>query len=385
MQELCREGRELGLRGSALRQAVGQVDSHLAPPERGSLLASVGRRWKIKVHTSLSPTLPTHLIASTPPKNKIILGTRGSELALTQTEMVTRLLLEQHPHLTVERKIIQTAGDKRPDLRFVDFGSGPDAAPDKGIFIKELEIALEAGEIDAAVHSLKDVPSDLASPFTLTAFLERAAVEDVLVTREPHNLDSLPKGARVGTSSVRRARQLQWLRPDIEIVEIRGNVPTRVKKVLGADGLDAVMLAAAGLLRLGLLNAALSRIHIDGQTVHAWVLEADQFLPAAGQGAIAIETRAGDDATQQIIRTLNHADTEIRVTAEREFLCAMKAGCQTPVGARTWVTGGDLHMAVRLFSEENPKAAPLELQHTESIHHPKALGAELARRIQTQA
>ena len=350
-------------------------------PRLGSLLATVRRPWKI----SGSTDFPNSNLMAHAPKTSIILGTRGSELALTQTDMVTLLLQEQHPHLTIERKIIQTAGDKRPDLRFVDFGSGPDAAPDKGIFIKELEIALEAGEIDAAVHSLKDVPSDLGASFTLAAFLQRAAVEDVLITREPHDLKSLPKGARVGTSSVRRARQLKWLRPDIEIVEIRGNVPTRIKKVLGPDGLDAVMLAAAGLVRLGLINAAMSRIHIEAQTVHAWVLEADQFLPAAGQGAIAIETRAGDEATQTLIKTLNHAETALRVTAEREFLCAMHAGCQTPVGARTWITGGELHMAIRLFSEENPAAKPIELQHSESIHNPKALGAELARRIQSQA
>lgn len=316
---------------------------------------------------------------------RIILGTRGSELALTQTEMVTNLLQERHPQLKVERKIIATAGDKRPDLRFIDFSTGDNAVLDKGIFIKELEIALEAGEIDAAVHSLKDVPSDLAPQFALPAILARAAVEDVLITREPHTLDTLPRGARVGTSSVRRARQLKWLRPDIEIVEIRGNVPTRVKKVLGDQPLDAVMLAAAGLVRLGLLNAALSRIHIDGHTVFATVLEADKFLPAAGQGAIAIEARAGDSRVAALLGTINHADTQTRVTTEREFLRILGAGCQTPVGARTWISDGHLHMAVRVFSEQDLAAAPLEFSHHETLSNPKALAAELAGRVQSKA
>ena len=318
-------------------------------------------------------------------EERIILGTRGSELALTQTEMVTQLLQERYPRLKIERKIIATAGDKRPDLRFADFGKGDNAVLDKGIFIKELEIALEAGEIDAAVHSLKDVPSDLAPQFTLGAILARAAIEDVLVTREPHTLDSLPKGARVGTSSVRRARQLKWLRSDIEIVEIRGNVGTRVEKVLGDQPLDAVMLAAAGLVRLGLLNAALSRIHIDGHTVYASVLESDKFLPAAGQGAIAIEARAQDGLVAALLAGINHAETQTRVTAEREFLNLMGAGCQTPVGAHTWIDGTDLHMAVRVFSEVDLQAPPLEFSHEESIYNPKALAAHLAARVKSKA
>jgi hydroxymethylbilane synthase len=175
---------------------------------------------------------------------KIILGTRGSELALTQTNMVTAELQNAHPQLRIERQIIQTSGDKRQDLRFSEFSDV--AQVDKGIFIKELEIALENSQIDAAVHSLKDVPSDLAAGFTIAAVLPRAAIEDVLVTRDPCTLETLPQGARVGTSSVRRAAQLKFLRPDLEIVEIRGNVPTRVKKVLGENALDAVLLAAAG-------------------------------------------------------------------------------------------------------------------------------------------
>ena len=307
---------------------------------------------------------------------KIILGTRGSELALTQTNMVTAELQTAHPHLQIERQIIQTSGDKRQDLRFSEFNDV--AHVDKGIFIKELEIALENGQIDAAVHSLKDVPSDLAAGFTIAAVLPRSAIEDVLVTAQPFTLETLPQGARVGTSSVRRAAQLKFLRPDVEIVEIRGNVPTRVKKVLGENALDAVLLAAAGLLRLGLLNANLSRIHIAEQTLHALVLDPCKFLPAAGQGAIAIECRAGDEAAVKTVRSLNHAETEARVTAEREFLKILGAGCQTPVGAHTWIKDRQLHMAVRVFNEADLSRPPIEREADRPLHEAKQLAADLA-------
>ena len=305
----------------------------------------------------------------------LILGTRGSELALTQTETVTQELLKAHAHLNVERKIIQTSGDKRQDLRFSEFSDVVQV--DKGIFIKELEMALEKGEIHAAVHSLKDMPSDLAAGFQIAAVLPRAPIEDVLITREACTLETLPQGARVGTSSVRRAAQLKWLRPDVEIVEIRGNVPTRVKKVLGELPLDAVMLAAAGLLRLGLMSG--DRIEIEGQTIHALTLDPVTFLPAAGQGAIAIECRAGDAESYALLRALNHAETETRVIAEREYLRLLGAGCQTPVGAHTWITGDELHMAVRVFDEADLSVAPKEFQISGPADAPKELAARLAQ------
>ncbi|MES2736570.1 MAG: hydroxymethylbilane synthase [Verrucomicrobiota bacterium] len=307
----------------------------------------------------------------------LTLGTRGSELALTQTRMVTEDLQAAHANLNVVRQIIQTSGDKRQDLRFSEFNAV--AQVDKGIFIKELEIALENSEIDAAVHSLKDVPSDLAAGFVIAAVLQRAPIEDVLITRDACTLETLPKGARVGTSSVRRAAQLKWLRPDVEIVEIRGNVPTRVKKVLGEQPLDAVLLAAAGLIRLGLMEG--SHIQIEGNTLSALTLDPVTFLPAAGQGAIAIECRAGDETSIQAVRALNHAETEARVTVEREFLRLLGAGCQTPVGAHTWITGDQLTMAVRVFNEADLSVAPVELEATGSLSDPKALAAALAKQV----
>ena len=305
---------------------------------------------------------------------KITLGTRGSELALTQTNMVTAELQTAFPHLRIERQIIQTSGDKRQDLRFSEFSDV--AQVDKGIFIKELEIALENGQIDAAVHSLKDVPSDLAAGFTIAAVLPRAAIEDVLITSKPFTLETLPQGARVGTSSVRRAAQLKFLRPDVQIVEIRGNVPTRVKKVLGDQPLDAVLLAAAGLLRLGLMQG--DQIHIEGQTLSALTLDPVTFLPAAGQGAIAIECRAGDAASIETIRTLNHAETESRVIAEREFLKILGAGCQTPVGAHTWIKDSQLHMAVRVFNEADLSVPPVEREAHRPVHEARQLATDLA-------
>ena len=313
--------------------------------------------------------------------NQLILGTRGSDLALKQTSMVKALLAAAHPELEVTHQVIATAGDKRPDLRFEEFSKGENAIVDKGIFIKELEMALDAQSIDAAVHSLKDVPSELESQFAIAAVLERAAIEDVLISREKFTLKTLPAGARVGTSSVRRARQLKWLRPDIEVLELRGNVPTRLRKAAEPGKLDAIMLASAGLVRLGLLNPAMNMVTLDDLKLHAEVLDSATFYPAAGQGAIAIETRSKDSLVIDHIRSLNHPATEARVIAEREFLRLLGAGCQTPVGAHTWVEGSKLHMAVRVFSESDPAAEPVEAEASMSLSSPLALAKKLASMV----
>lgn len=305
------------------------------------------------------------------------LGTRGSELALKQAEMVEAALRAAHPKLRVERKIITTVGDKRTDLRFSEFAQG--AHVDKGIFIKELEIALEAGQIDLAVHSLKDVPSELSPQFCITAVLPRANTEDVLITREAYSLETLPPGAKIGTSSVRRMRQLKWRRPDLESVEIRGNVPTRVRKLHEASGLDGVLLARAGLERLGLL--AHDTVSLDGKTLPAWILDADYFPPAAGQGAIGIETRTGDQATRELLTAINHQPTLVSVQAEREFLRLLGAGCQTPVGAQTHIEGNDLHMRVLVFDEASASAPPVDVKATGWIKEPLALAAKLAQMV----
>jgi hydroxymethylbilane synthase len=308
------------------------------------------------------------------------LGTRGSELALKQAEMVENALRSAHPGLRVERKIITTTGDKRTDLRFSEFAQ--QAHLDKGIFTKELELALESGEIDLAVHSLKDVPSDLSPQFCIAAVLPRANTEDVLITREPWALETLPPGSKIGTSSVRRIRQLKWRRPDLEAVEIRGNVPTRVRKLFSSSGLDGVLLARAGLERLGLLGQDV--VNLDDRQLPARILDATYFPPAAGQGAIGLETRTDDVATRNLLAAINHPPTFVSVQAEREFLRLLGAGCQTPVGAQTSIEGGDLHMRVLVFDEQFAEAPPIEAEASGSAKEPHALAARLARIVQGQ-
>jgi len=298
----------------------------------------------------------------------LILGTRGSELALRQTDMVMEALRAAHPELAVERKIISTVGDRRTDLRFSEFSQT--AYVDKGIFVKELELALTAGEIDAAVHSLKDVPSELEVEFCVAATLPRAPIEDVLVSVAGHKLKTLPAWCRVGTSSVRRIRQLTWMKPAAVPVEIRGNVPTRLRKLFDPEsGLDAVLLARAGVERLGLLKDGV--ITLDGKT----------FLPAAGQGAVAIETRSADRQTRALFQTINDLNTFTAVTAEREFLRLLGAGCQTPVGAVTWIEGENLFMRVLVFDEKRPSAAPKEAQASSWVRQPLVVASALARQI----
>lgn len=309
----------------------------------------------------------------------LILGTRGSELALRQTEMVMAALRAAHPGLEVTHKVIHTTGDKRTDLRFSEFTDGERL--DKGIFTKELEVALAAGEIHAAVHSLKDVPTEIDSGFVIAAMLPRAPIEDVLVSRDGYDLKSLPAGAKIGTSSVRRIRQLRWLRPDVECMEIRGNVPTRVKKLFPPSDLDGVLLARAGLERLGLLTGSV--IAIDGVTFHATVLSCADFLPAAGQGAIGIEARNADARTMEYLKAISHRETFARVTAEREFLHLLKAGCQTPIGVHTWIEGATLHMKACVFNEADATAPPLEAAASSPLADPKKAAAELARRVQS--
>ena len=315
----------------------------------------------------------------------LILGTRGSELALRQAEMVEATLRAAHPELQVERKVIATTGDKRPDLRFREFTEGDRL--DKGIFTKELEIALENKEIDIAVHSLKDVPTVLDPSFFIAAVLPRAPIEDVLISREGFTLKTLPAGAKVGTSSVRRIRQLKWLRPDVECVEIRGNVPTRLRKLFLPSELDAILLAKAGLVRLGLLgNADVSNpgwapVNVDDQTLRGAILPENEYLPAAGQGAIGIEARCDDERTLIALSTINHAETFARITAEREFLHLLKAGCQTPIGALTTVDGQTLTMKAWVFDEADSASPPKEVEASGLLSEPHALAEKLVSQL----
>ncbi len=251
---------------------------------------------------------------------KLRIGSRGSQLALWQAEHIAGLLRGQgHP---VEIEIIRTTGDRQQDVTFVEVGA-------KGMFTKEIEEALAGGRVDLAVHSLKDLPTELPEPFALAASPPRADARDVFVSVHHANLAALPAGARVGTSSERRRAQLKALRPDIQAVEFRGNVDTRLRK-MSEGQVEAILLAGAGLDRLGRTDWIRER------------LDPEHFCPAAGQGSLAIETRKGDEATIAAVSFLDDADTRFAVTAERAALAALGGGCQVPIGVhcRPFFTDG---------------------------------------------
>jgi hydroxymethylbilane synthase len=245
---------------------------------------------------------------------KLRIGSRGSQLALWQAGHIAGLLRGQGH--SVEIQIIKTTGDRLQEVTFAQAGA---ITASKGIFTKEIEEALVAGSVDLAVHSLKDLPTALPEPFTLAATPRRVDPRDVFVSVRFENLAALPPGARVGTSSLRRRAQLKAMRPDIEAVEFRGNVDTRLRKL--AEGqVDAILLAAAGLDRLEKTEWVRER------------LEPKEFCPAAGQGALGIEARKNDAATIAALTFLDDAATRFAVTAERAALAALGGGCQVPIG-----------------------------------------------------
>jgi hydroxymethylbilane synthase len=249
------------------------------------------------------------------------IGSRGSQLALWQSNHIAALLRGQGH--TVEIEIIKTTGDRLQEVTFAQVGS-------KGMFTKEIEEALAEGRVDLAVHSLKDLPTDLPEPFALAATPKRVDPRDVFVSVKYGSLAALPQGARVGTSSQRRRAQLKALRPDIDAVEFRGNVDTRLRKL--AEGqVDAILLAAAGLDRLEKTEWIRER------------LEPKDFCPAAGQGSLGIETRKDDTATLAALAFLDDAATRFAITAERAALSALGGGCQVPIGihCRTGQDGRD--------------------------------------------
>ena len=244
----------------------------------------------------------------------IRIASRASELALRQARSVEAQLAARG--FSCEVVTFKTTGDKKLDEPLSEIGA-------KGLFTRELEVALAKKKVDCCVHSLKDLPTELPEGLIIGAILEREDPRDVLVVNavtEAEDLASLPSGSRVGTSSLRRRAQLKSLRPDLEVAELRGNVPTRLKKV-DTGKVHAAILAAAGLIRL------------DARARIKQYLDPPAWLPAAGQGAIAIEIREDDDEMRQIIRALDHEDTSRAVRAERAFLAALEGGCQIPIGA----------------------------------------------------
>ncbi len=278
--------------------------------------------------------------------NKLRLGTRGSALALKQAEMVEQALGQQFPDLEVERVVIKTTGDRRTDVALKEVAK-EEGVWDKGVFIKELEVALEGGDIDLAVHSLKDLPTVLDEGFQLRAVLERAPVSDVWVGKIPWA--EVKKGSRVGTSSVRREKQIRFVKPGTKVIDLRGNVPTRLEKAALDADYDGVILAEAGLTRLGYPVEGM--FEIQRHPLFVEILDERSFFPAAGQGAVGLEIRRGDEALGKIVDVLNHEETWVRVSAEREFLRLLDAGCSTPIGVWSTLSGEHLEMGARVFPE----------------------------------
>jgi hydroxymethylbilane synthase len=334
------------------------------------------------------------------PDNPIVIATRGSALALAQANFIAGQCREFFPRLRFELKIIKTTGDKMQTSSLVK-GDLP-----KGLFTKELEVALVKGKADLAVHSLKDLPTDLPAGLVVAATPKRENVRDVLVYRsteylaqldsqktadwspgqsqlrglKPHlTLRDFPQGTTIATCSTRRKAQLLTARPDLKIVEIRGNVPTRLQKVAERGELDATVLAFAGLARLNF------KIQPDGTLTGdavpdgllATVLDLDVMLPCVGQAAIGVEIRADDERIAKICERLNHYNTFQSVTAERAFLRAMGGGCQSPVAAYAEIVGDKISMRAVSFINEKVRRAEMKRSAAEA----SLLGEEIAAEL----
>ncbi|MBP1683822.1 MAG: hemC [Ignavibacteriaceae bacterium] len=258
-------------------------------------------------------------------KQKIIIGSRGSELALWQANFVKKELEKRNKNVSVEIRIIKTKGDKILDVALSKIG-------DRSLFTKELEVELLNKKIDLAVHSLKDLQTKIPKGLKLSAVTKRHNVQDVLISRKKGTtIFNLPENATVATGSLRRRSQLLHLRPDLNIVELRGNVPSRIKKFLESDW-DAIILARAGVERLNLSK------HISS------IIKTDVMLPAVGQGALGIETRADNKIVNDIVKSIHHEETYKAVLAERALLKTLEGGCQVPIGALAKVMSNGLHI-----------------------------------------
>jgi hydroxymethylbilane synthase len=290
----------------------------------------------------------------------LTLGTRGSALARWQTDYVSQLLRGAWPELVLAVQVITTQGDRVVDTSLPMLVG-------KGVFTMEIETALREGSVDLAVHSLKDLPTENPRGLVVGAIPDRSTPHDVLISRRSYTFKTLPQGAAVGTSSRRRAAQLLYQRPDLHIVDIRGNVDTRIRKALAPDGIyDAIVLASAGLERLGQSN------------VVSDVLSLEDMLPAPGQGALAVQCRDESDA-RTLLAPINHVPTEITVTAERAFLSRLGGGCALPIAAYAVVEHGKLHLQGRVTAPDGSKQVDVHLDSIAEIEAARQLGHELAQ------
>ncbi|OAT85517.1 hydroxymethylbilane synthase [Desulfotomaculum copahuensis] len=290
---------------------------------------------------------------------EIVIGTRESRLALWQARWVAEQLQSRHPGVNFRLQGMKTHGDNILDVALAKIG-------DKGLFTKELELALLKGKIDLAVHSMKDLPTELPPGLSIGAICRREYPGDVLISRRGLKLAELPSGARVGTSSLRRTAQLLRFRPDLQISTMRGNLTTRLRK-LTEQNLDALVLAYAGVHRLGLAEQITQRIPFD------------ICLPAVGQGAIGVEIRSGDERIQSLIDSLNDRETQAAVTAERALMKELEGGCQVPVGALGRVDGEMITLEGIVASLDGRRAVRDAV--TGPVAEASALGRTLARRM----
>ncbi len=295
-----------------------------------------------------------------PGLSKIVLGTRGSDLARAQTGLVVQALSRAWPELQVTTEIISTRGDARTGEP-IDPRAGR-----KGLFTGEIERALAAGEIELAIHSAKDLPSEMTPGLEIGAVLSRAPVEDVLVSKDPER-------GPIATGSVRRQSQLRWKFPGVELVELRGNVPTRLRKLIEHDW-RGVVVARAGLERLG-YDISRGAFKFEGAALHAKTLSPPDFLPAGGQGIIAIQVRQDDENAKAIVAAINHGETFMCLQAEREFLRLLHGDCGSPVGVLAAIDGSTMTMRAEVF--EPPRVEPRTARVEGDAAKPEKVAREL--------
>jgi len=290
---------------------------------------------------------------------RLRIGTRGSALALWQARWIKSQLENLWPTLQVELVPIKTSGDRMQDVSLATIGG-------KGLFVKEIEEALLSRTVDLAVHSIKDLPGDLPEELALSAIPEREDSRDVLITKNGETLTQLPAGTRVGTSSLRRQALLLHLHPGLRIEMLRGNVDTRLRKQ--QEGVvDAIVLAAAGLRRLGVMPE------------HSHILDDQVFLPAIGQGALGIETRTDDEAAISLVQPLHHESTAIAIRAERAFLRRMGGNCRTPLAAKCVIVQGTVQLAALIASPNGKRLIRGELDG--AIEEADRIGSRLAETL----
>ncbi len=293
---------------------------------------------------------------------RIVLGSRGSKLALTQARMVEQALRLAWPGLEVAIEIVRTSGDEGTPAEPV---TDPKAGR-KGMFTREIEKELLARRIDVAVHSAKDLPSEQLAELEVRATLRRAKTEDILVTRNGAGLTTIPSGGTIATGSIRRQRQLLWKRPDLQIADLRGNVPTRLRKLRENENWSGIILARAGLERLGL--------EVKGE-----VLSPDDFLAAGGQGVIALQVRRDNESTKELLEAVNHQPTYDCLRAEREFLRLLQGDCDSPVGVQAVIDDEKLTLRAQVFETE--EAEPRVGKMSGAAAEPEAIAAQLMKQL----